>query len=346
LSSYCDVEKSVALGDSTEGSRLSALESAQSSWRITTALWQHAEMMQVGPLTDNEGDLRNLIYSWPAKSYCGVDQDTVYFEDGYINKDTNRPYSIKERTATRRGLVSLEYLLFNAELNHSCTIANDALMDWNSRTDSARRIARCEYALEVSRDLVDNSQVLLDKWSGESGYASELKGAGQSGNRFESVHAAVNLISDAMFYTDKQLKDYKLATPLGYFSNSCGLEACPADVESPIAKHSLQNLKANLEAFEKLFTGNGNTENDTTGFDDFLDFEGGSDIKESILTGIAESNAAIDAINGDMKQALVNEKAKVELTHTKIKDVTDQLKNDFINKLALELPKTSAGDND
>ncbi|WP_338324750.1 hypothetical protein [Pseudoalteromonas phenolica] len=39
-------------------------------------------------------------------------------------------------------------------------------------------------------------------------------------------------------------------------------------------------------------------------------------------------------------------KKKVEHTHAKVKDITDQFKHDFINKLALELPKTSAGDND
>lgn len=346
LAAYCDVEKSVAAGDSAEQARLDALATAQSSWRITTALWQQAELMQIGPLAANEGELRNLIYSWPAKSACGVDQDTAYYEDGVINLDQSRPYDIKNRTATRRGLVSLEHLLFSSELDHSCTIANDALADWNSRPDGERRVARCEFALEVANDLVDNSKVLLEKWQGETGYAVELKKAGEPDNSFESAHAAVNVITNAMFYADKQLKDQKLAIPLGYFSNSCGLEACPQDVESPIAANSLANMKANLAAFEKLFTGNGTEAENTTGFDDFLDFEDGSDIKEAMLKGIQDSNAAIDAIDGNLQQALVNEKEKVEHTHAKVKDITDQFKHDFINKLALELPKTSAGDND
>ena len=162
LSQYCSVEKAAALGEASEEQRLDALTNAQTSWRDTTTLWQHAEVMQMGPLVENEGELRNLIYSWPAKSLCGVDQDTAYFEDGVINLDSNRPYDIKQRTATRRGLVSLEHLLFSEQLNHSCSIANDALADWNNRTDSERRIARCEFAVEVASDLVDNSLVLLD----------------------------------------------------------------------------------------------------------------------------------------------------------------------------------------
>jgi predicted lipoprotein len=309
-------------------------------------IWQHAEIMQMGPLLDNEGELRNLIYSWPAKSLCGVDQDTAYFEDGVINSDQSKPYNIKQRTASRRGLVSLEHLLFTENLDHNCSIANDALADWNNRSDSDRRIARCEFAVEVASDVVDNSQILLDRWQGDTGYAAELKNAGQPGNSFENAHQAVNVISDALFYVDKELKDFKIATPLGYFSNSCGLEACPTDVESSIAETSLENIKANLAAFEKLFTGNGEATDNTTGFDDFLDQQDGTDTKNLMLQGLVNSNAAIDSMEGNLKQALLNEKDKVELTHAKVKDVTDQLKLDFINKLALELPQSSAGDND
>jgi predicted lipoprotein len=300
----------------------------------------------MGPLVENEGELRNLIYSWPAKSLCGVDQDTAYFEDGVINLDSNRPYDIKQRTATRRGLVSLEHLLFSEQLNHSCSIANDALADWNNRTDSERRIARCEFAVEVASDLVDNSQVLLDKWNGDTGYAMTLKNAGEVGSSFDSAHQAVNVISDALFYLTEEVKDKKLGFPLGYESNSCGLEACPQDVESPIAAQSLANIQANLAAFEKLFTGNGSVEGNTTGFDDFLVEEEGADTKDAMITGLQESNQVIESINGSLQQALVSEKEKVEQTHAKVKDVTDQLKHDFINKLALELPKSSAGDND
>lgn len=47
-----------------------------------------------------------------------------------------------------------------------------------------------------------------------------------------------------------------------------------------------------------------------------------------------------------LTQALANDADRVEQTHADIKNVTDQLKTDFIKSLALELPKTSAGDND
>lgn len=343
VSEYCAVESD---SEKTDAEKETALVAAQQSWRDAMVIWQHAELMQLGPLTDDDGQLRNLIYAWPAKSLCGVDQDVVYFEDGQINKDPSKPYDIALRTATRRGLTSLEHLLFSTNYDHSCSIANEALADWNARTVAARKVSRCNFAVEVSKDLNANAELLVEKWLAADGYAVALKNAGEPGNQFESAHKAVNVISDALFYMTEQLKDKKLGLPLGYESNSCGLEACPQDVESSIANHSLENVLANINAFEKLFTGNGENAQNNTGFDDFLVEENGTDTRDLMLKGIADSKAAATAITGDLQQALVNENEKVVQTHNKVKDITDQLKHDFINKLALELPKSSAGDND
>ena len=43
---------------------------------------------------------------------------------------------------------------------------------------------------------------------------------------------------------------------------------------------------------------------------------------------------------------LATDSDKVLATHGEVKNITDKLKSDFITSLALELPKTSAGDND
>jgi hypothetical protein len=43
---------------------------------------------------------------------------------------------------------------------------------------------------------------------------------------------------------------------------------------------------------------------------------------------------------------LIDNEQQVRDVHGQVKVLTDELKNDFINELALELPTTSAGDND
>ena len=346
ISDYCTLEENFTPDLDDPASVSASLLVAKQNWQDTMLIWQQAEVMQMGPLIENDNELRNRIYSWPAYSYCGVDQDVAYFEDGMVNLDPNKPYDIKARTSTRRGLFALQRLLFNEDYNHACITANDALSDWNSRTVQERKVARCQFAKEVSKDLVDNSEELLSKWNSDNGYANELKNAGQPGNSFESTHAAVNVISDAMFYTDSIVKDKKLGVPLGQFDNSCGFEVCAEDVESFDSGYSLANIKANLVAFEKLFLGNLQGEDAKTGFDDFLVEEGASDTKDIMIQGINDAKNAATQIDSELKTALISENEKVEHAHAKVKDITDQLKNDFINKLALELPKSSAGDND
>ncbi len=351
ISSYCELESEfdATLGDEAAQQQLDTAKlAAQQAWKNTTQLWQYAELMQLGPLLTNDGELRNKIYSWPAVSKCNVDQDVVYFEEGVINQDENRPYDIKQRVSTRRGLVALEHLLFNTELNHNCSAssAGQALSTWNTRTEQSRKIARCNFAVEAAKDLTLSGNELLSLWQGENGFALKLKLAGQADSPFSSTHEAVNHLSDALFYTDSIVKDKKLGIPLGKFANSCGLEACAEDLESFTAEYSLENIKANLLAFEMLFSGTNTLTNDQTGFDDFLIEQDALALKTAILASIQQAQNAAQSIDSNLKQALETDLNKVEEVHAKVKDITDVLKEDFINKLALELPATSAGDND
>ncbi|KZN60617.1 hypothetical protein N474_00115 [Pseudoalteromonas luteoviolacea CPMOR-2] len=322
-------------------------EQAKDSWRAAMSSWQYVELMQIGPLLTNGKELKGNIYSWPAGgALCSIDLDVVYHEAGIINGNASLPYDIKARTSDRKGLIAIEHALFNANYDHNCTFENDALAPWNGRTVNERKVARCEFAHTVSGDIVDNSSEILARWQGDNGFANQLLNAGGPGSSFDTPHLALNEISKALFYMTEELKDKKLGTPLGLFVNSCGFESCPQDVESDISEHSKENLLANLRAFKQIFTGEGSNTENTLGFDDFLDAEEGTEVKQSMLAGIEEAEAALLALDGSLKQAITDDAAKVTEVHTKVKNVTDELKNDFINKLALELPQTSAGDND
>lgn len=344
IAEYCQLEQQSI--ETSSDAATAALIDAQTSWLDTMASWQQAEMMQVGPLLTNNGELKSRIYSWPAISRCGIDQDVVYHQDQVINEDSSRPYNITARTSTRRGMFALQHVLFNQQYDHHCSIANDALADWNNRTILDRKVARCEFAVTAATDIVNSSEELLDKWQGENGFAAELKSAGQAGSQFESAHAALNHISDALFYLTEVVKDKKIAEPIGIFPNSCGTSACPEDVESVDSKSSLANIKANIIAFEAVLLGQLESEAELIGFDDYLTDEQATATLERMLVGIAQSKAAITAIETDLGTALLDNEEQVREVHSKVKNITDELKNDFINELALELPKTSAGDND
>ena len=312
--------------------------SAKDSWRNAMNIWQQIEIMQIGPLSNDDNALRNKIYSWPIVSTCGVDFDVTFFKEGTVN---GAPYDITKRLASRKGLAALEYLLFNDELNHSCSSASQP-DGWNNQTEQYRKVVRCEFAGEVAKDINNNAQILVDAWQGTDGYAAILKQAGTTGSDFETEHQAVNVISDAMFYLDSFTKDGKIAAPLGLLVNECGSQACPEIVESKYSANSLNNIINNLIGFEKLLTG----DNKGLGFIDYLIDVGDQDTADTMKADVQQAISSTLAYELSLADTLATDPDRVVLTHQEVKKITDKLKADFITSLALELPQTAAGDND
>lgn len=343
---YCQQEQEFLQNNATEDNVADSKLLAKESWRTAMNVWQQADMMQLPPLLNDDGALRNNIYSWPTKNSCGVDLDVTFFKAGNIS---GQPYDIANRTASRKSLVAVEYLLFNNNLDHSCT-GSTIPESWNNQTEQYRKVARCEFASEVANDIYDNSQILLTTWlgaDGAGGYAAKLKSAGTSGSEFATEHDAVNKLSDAIFYFTKFTKDGKLATPLGLFANECGAQACPESVESTYSEHSLQNIVNNLLALKMFMYGSQDAdEASALGFADYLNDVGDPSTANSINDNVELAITSTLNYQGSLAKELENDQDNVMKTHDHVQDISDKLKNDFINSLALELPKTAAGDND
>jgi len=261
----------------------------------------------------------------------------VYFESGTVN---GQPYDINQRTPSRKGLAALDYLLFSPSLEHSCA-STAPPPDWGNFDESTRKITRCNFAAEVAQDIDNNASSLVELWLASDGYSNKLKQAGSTGSEFATEHDAVNRLSDALFYLDSSTKDAKLATPLGLFDNECGSQACPQAVESVYSRHSFNNILNNLLGFEKLLTGESGI-----GFTDYLIDVGDDNTATDMSADVSKAIDTVNSIATSLVQALVEDEAQVSQAHEDIKDITDKLKSDFINSLALELPATSAGDND
>lgn len=313
---------------------------SQTAWRDLVSQWQQIEVMQMGPLLEEESKLRNAIYSWPVTNQCAVDQDVGHFEAGNIS---GTPYDITKRTNTRRGLDALEYLLFSPSLQHSCSNESLAPNNWNERTDLSRLIARCEYAIEVATDIKHSANELVNQWQKTDGFSQELLFSGSSVSRFTDESEVLNHISDAMFYIDNITKDTKLAAPIGLSANSCGSAACHQDVESSLSEHSLQNIKYNLLALKQIITGG---DNEALGFDDYLIALDAPVLASDLLVDINNAIMAVDDFQGSMIAAVDNNPESIQQIYIAIKKITDNLKSLFITTLSLSLPLTSAGDAD
>jgi urocanate hydratase len=112
-------------------------------------------------------------------------------------------------------------------------------------------------------------------------------------------------------------------------------------VESVYAHHSVTHIENNLLAFQKLLTGDAGV-----GFISFLIDVGDQETADSMSSNIQIAIDGMQAYQTTLAETLVNDEAQVITTHADVKKVTDKLKFDFITSLSLELPATSAGDND
>jgi uncharacterized protein len=330
-----------ALAQSPDDSKMQA---ARADWRATMASWQRAEPLSFGPAARAAAlggrDLRDNIYAFPLTNYCQIDEQIV--------AQTYAAPEFATSLGSSRGLSAIEYLLFNTSASNACfsALAINSTGAWTALGDQIWQ-RRVDYADHAARDVLERAGSLRAAWHPEQGdFFQQLTTAGQGSATFSSAQQAFNAISDALFYIEKEVKDWKLGWPLGLVpdcANAPGL--CPSEVESRYAFASTDHLRQNLTGFRRIFQGCG-PEHAGLGFDDWLIEAGAPELAASMLDGTRAAQAAVDALDPPLEQALYADPSRVQALHAAIKTITDPLKTEFVTVLNLDLPKAAEGDND
>jgi predicted lipoprotein len=341
LSDYCDAidnsDESVGLAD------------AKLAWLDLMERVQKTEMHIVGPAERNGSALQSRINSYPLGSLatCALDQAVVL-----SNNDEN--FSVSSRALNQRGMGAIEYLLFDDDLNHSCSSQALAADDWSNLSDSERKTQRCNYAVKLANDVADASQAIYDRWIlGESPYRTEFLSESSLGDNFQ-------LVTDALFYLETFTKSQKLAIPLG-INPKCSAMTCPDLVESPFSQSSLRNIKTNTQEFLRIFNGGS-----SVGFDDLIDNEGYASIANRFKTQSKDVIDFIDTINVLLTDQIASiQSIDDETTCTNseanpdddsaldacslaglLKKITDDLKIEFVSIVNVPVPGRVQSDND
>jgi predicted lipoprotein len=328
-----------AAPDSTE-----TRQAAREAWASAMEVWQQAELMQFGPagasdMVQGGENLRDEIYSWPLTNTCRIDQETA--NEGFADADAFAGTSVNVR-----GLDALEYLLFREDLSNTCAPNSsiNAEGTWAALAEEEIVARRASYAAAAAADIRARAETLVDAWDPESGnFSAELATAGDGSSVYESSQQALNEVSNAMFYLDKEAKDMKLGEPAGLVP--CRDLVCAEEVESPWANRSKAHLVSNLEGFRALFLGGPSAE-EGTGFDDLLTELGSGDFASSMAANVDDAISRTQSLEPSLAEALSSDSASVTDTFMAIKSVTDDLKMQFVTLLDLETPQRAEGDND
>lgn len=314
-----------------------ARDEARAAWRDVMAMWQQAEVFQVGPAGQSSKvidgrNLRDEIYSWPTSNTCRVDQEIV--ANGF-----EAPSYFDGKLVNSYGLDAIEYLLFYDSPENTCSpvlgINSEGQWDAIAGEVDARRAA---LARVMATKVVADATQLRDAWATD-GFADAFARPGDDDSPYRSEREALNDLFAAMFYLELTTKDKKLATPLGLHPD-CTTEVCPETLEFRFADFSRAAVHANLQGFLA-----GLTAGEGVGFDDYLRASNAGDLADQM---VADAEAAIAAAAGDpdlrtMLQSNPNEAMPI---HAAVKKVTDELKSRFVSVLNLDVPQEGAGDND
>lgn len=324
-------------------------DAARQAWTDAMAAFSRIEVMQLGPAapdTEMGGEnLRDLIYFWPSQATCLID---------------NAAYSNASVDATTRpdamGLRAIEYLLWYAGDNPNC--APDSSVD--------RDQARADYASRIGAFIQTQAEELQDSWQADGeNFLGQFAEAGAGSTVYSSPQEALDALSVALFYVEKQTKDTKIACPTGIGATG---QSCPSNdvsrAEHPFARTSLASMRANVQAFRDTFTGL----NDGRGINDLLI---GIDRQDLATEIVSELDAVLNhldtrigpAVDGfesgvenitsanDCSNAAANPNGgaadpAVCSLHGLIKTAMDTFRGPIVAALSLKTPDDAAGDND
>ncbi|MET0284181.1 MAG: imelysin family protein [Polyangiales bacterium] len=323
-----------------------SLLGAQEAWRAADAAWQELEFFRFGPAGSSAlpggADIRNNVYFFPDLNHCQVDQVLV-----------TRAYTMGGTVLSvgAKGLGGLEYLLFYAGSTNSCPSGSgingpsNGSSAWQMLEASELTRRRADYAAAVAEDLLLQANRLVMAWDPAGGnFLTQFATAGAGSTSFARAFDAFNVVDDAMWYLDVEVKDYKLAIPAG-ISPVCMPGPCPQSVESRFSLMSNANIRQNLSGFRLLFNGCGSNYTGL-GFDDWLRTIGRTELADAMTNALVNADNLVAALPLPLEQMLTSNLAQVQQVHAAIQAVTTLFKADFTSALNLQRPAVNEGDND
>ncbi|MDA8682025.1 DUF5011 domain-containing protein [Porticoccaceae bacterium] len=345
VAAYCD-----ALETDTEAT---ALADAQDAWKSVMHEVQKTELHIIGPAAKNNSSLRNRVYFYQEKDNSVDTLSSCATDAAVVNANSQSDFQVSATPNNQRSLSSIEYLLFNTNLDHTCSSNVPAVADWNALSAVDRKAQRCVLAELIAEDVAVNAEQIHSDWGS---YRESFLNPDEIGTTFE-------LMTDGLFYFEKHTKSAKLNGPLG-IDAVCPDDklTCPEYIESPYSETSLENIKVNAEQFIEIFS---------TGLDELADETAPgswSNTFKELINDVIDRINTIQASNPD--DSLSDQVASITSTNDMaacesafgspdteselpicslgglVKRVTDDLKIEFITYLGVDLPEGAGGDTD
>lgn len=295
------------------------------------------ELFQFGPLASQAESagkdgyqgkgLRELMYAWPLSARCRVEEQIAL-----------RTYtkSMSSVLVAGRGMFALDYLLYYPGNDTACSPNSSTGKAWPTLGDDGVTAGKLEYATALGDDILAQAQALRRAWATDGGNFTPVF---VDASGYPSEPEAMKVLSWALLYVEREVKDWKLGLPAGHTATAPVSEA-----ECAYSGLKTAAIRGNLRGFRGLFQGCG-PNGEGLGFDDWLTEAGHAELAQDILTAYDAAQAAAD----DAPELKDASPEQLEALYQAVKHLADLLKNDLFgagSPLGLALPKGIEGDTD
>ncbi|OUR79708.1 hypothetical protein A9Q83_04785, partial [Alphaproteobacteria bacterium 46_93_T64] len=162
-------------------SNSNALNNAQDAFKALVQSWSHAEVIRFGPVRDQ--NRFEKIFFWPDPRSRGLKQ--VQKKLHFLEKNsTFEKLNFDGMSVAIQGLPALEFLLFGE--------GSEVLISKKSS------LARCQYALGISKNLTALSKDILADWISADGFIKSLQNTGENNPVFRNKAEVIqNILKSA-----------------------------------------------------------------------------------------------------------------------------------------------------
>jgi predicted lipoprotein len=309
-------------GEFCESRARADLDAVRKRWGHTCEAWKRTEVMAFGPHTMPPYSFAADIDFWPAREdsidrLLGSTSGDASADDDAGAEPGELPGTLG---ASQKGLPAIEYLLFGPR---DATLA--------AFQDGARGDHRCAYLLEMTKALANDTAELQRVFHEE--FAPDFTLTNNPNDRYSSVNEAFEELVNNMIFAVETVRGTRLAGPLG---NTSGGEPQPEEVESRYSDQSVRAAVAVLDGVADVFFGNKPADKGATTFAiEAVLRERHLDLRAAYRAKHEAAVAALEAIPEPLRDAVVDDRAKVEAARTAITDLLMLLKVDIAQALSV-----------
>lgn len=311
LSALRDLE--AAAGAFAAAPDAGTLEAVQKAWLNANLARMAVLTYRLGPVDDSL--LHNRLDNRPPRT-AFIDSEilagTTPLDAAYID-------SIGSSSV---GLAAMEYLLFDPEGGDAAVLA---------AFSGAGGARRRELLVALAAAMPPKAEELRRIWAADGeNYAAAFVTADMDAGELQG---SLNMLTNQLISDVEEIINSRLGKPLGKRTSGA---LRPDLVEAPYSGATLPRIIATLHGERAAFTGG-----DGLGLDDYLDFLGArSDsglLSKAITAQFDAAIAALEAIDGPLETAIIDDPAGVEAAYQEVFDLLVLLKADMVNQLGLTL---------